>query len=209
MLEPLTLSTFLIKLLWQGFLGSALACTGFGVLFNIRGKSLYAAAFIGGIGGMVYELGLILHWSNAMANFLAAVVLSVLAEYFARCLKNTVTAFTACALIPLVPGGTAYEMMIEFSEGNAISGLVKLLDVLTVSGMLAMGILFVSTLTRFFFYSKGQLHKTKKKIQEVPLYASETFLKPSFKKFQTKHYVHFKKRGKNSQRDQKDKLSQE
>lgn len=194
MLEPLTLSTFLLKLLWQGFLGSALACAGFGVLFNIRQKSLYAAAFIGGLGGMVYELGVVLHWSNAASNFLAAMVISILAEYFARRLKNTVTAFTACALIPLVPGGTAYEMMMEFSQGNTISGLVKFLDVLTVSGMLAMGILFVSTLTRFFFYSKGQLHKTKQKIQEIPLYTSETFLKPNFKKFQTKHYPSLKKK---------------
>ncbi len=186
MIEPFTLKTFLITLFWQGFLGSALACAGFGVLFNVRGKSLYAAAFIGGIGGLVYELCLVEHWSNPMANFMAATVLSLLAEFFARKLKNTVTAFTACALIPLVPGGTAYEMMLEFSEGHAISGWVKLLDVLTVSGMLAMGILFVSTLTRFFFYSKGQWHKTKQKMQEIPLYASETFLRPNFKKFQKK-----------------------
>lgn len=187
MIEPLTLETFLITLFWQGFLGSALACAGFGVLFNVRGKSLYAAAFIGGIGGLVYELCLIEQWSNAMANFMAATVLSILAEFFARKLKNTVTAFTACALIPLVPGGTAYEMMLEFSEGHAISGWVKLLDVLTVSGMLAMGILLVSTLTRFFYYSKGQLHKTKQKIQDIPLYASETFLHPNVKAFQKRH----------------------
>ncbi len=187
MIEPLTLETFLITLFWQGFLGSALACAGFGVLFNVRGKSLYAAAFIGGVGGLVYELCLIEHWSNPMANFMAATSLSILAEFFARKLKNTVTAFTACALIPLVPGGTAYEMMLEFSEGHAISGWVKLLDVLTVSGMLAMGILLVSTLTRFFYYSKGQLHKTKQKMQDIPLYASETFLHPNVKALQKKH----------------------
>ena len=187
MIEPFTLETFLITLFWQGFLGSALACAGFGVLFNVRGKSLYAAAFIGGVGGLVYELCLIEHWSNPMANFMAATALSILAEFFARKLKNTVTAFTACALIPLVPGGTAYEMMLEFSEGHAISGWVKLLDVLTVSGMLAMGILLVSTLTRFFYYSKGQWRKTKQKMQDIPLYASETFLNPNVKALQKKH----------------------
>lgn len=154
-----------ISILWQGLVGSSLASIGFGVLFNVRGKSLYLAGLTGGIGGVIYKFCLGLGWQDPMANFAAAVTLSIFGEIFARRMKTTVTTFTACALIPLVPGGTAYEMMVEFSSDNPMAGISKTLDVISVSGMLAMGILTVSTLTRFFFYSKRQFSKTRLKLE--------------------------------------------
>lgn len=182
MLTAPTLSEFLIRLICRGFLGATLATIGFGVLFNVRGKSLAAAGLTGGAGGFAYQLCLVLGLSDPVSNFIAAVVISVIAEICARRLKNTVTTFTACALIPLVPGGTAYEMMVEFTQNNAMSGLMKLLDVLTIAGMLAMGILFVSTLTRFFYYSCRKIHGTKEKLVDVPLYVSRTVLHPSLRR---------------------------
>lgn len=171
----------LVRLLWRGFLGAALATIGFGVLFNVRNKNLVAAGLTGGLGGMVYQGCLSMGWSDPVSNFMAAIAISVIAEYFARKLCTTVTTFTACALIPLVPGGTAYEMMVEFSEGNAITGVMKLLDVITVSGMLAMGILMVSTLTRFFFYSRKKIRYTRQKIHSYPIYISTDSLRRSFR----------------------------
>lgn len=95
-------------------LGSFLASLGFGVLFNIRQKSkLFVAGLIGGAGGFVYELLLVLHASDLAANFMAAIVFTVFAEISARKMKTPVTSFIVCALIPLVPGGTMYDMMIE------------------------------------------------------------------------------------------------
>lgn len=178
--EPM-LEEVLVRLLWRGFLGAALATIGFGVLFNVRNKNLVAAGLTGGLGGMVYQGCLSMGWSDPVSNFMAAIAISVIAEYFARKLCTTVTTFTACALIPLVPGGTAYEMMVEFSEGNAITGVMKLLDVITVSGMLAMGILMVSTLTRFFFYSRKKIRYTRQKIHNYPIYISTDSLRRSFR----------------------------
>lgn len=152
---------FFTAVLWEGLIGATLASVGFGVLFNVRGKALALAGITGGIGGLGYKAALEWNLGDPMSNFLAAIAISILGEIFARKLKTTVTTFTACALIPLVPGGTAYEMMVEFSQNHPLLGLSKLMDVITISGMLAIGILFVSTLTRFFFYSKRKIHSTR------------------------------------------------
>ena len=148
-----------VKCLWEGFLGAGLATMGFGVLFNVRSKNLLLAALTGAAGGVVYIALSSLKWPEGLANFMAAMVIGTLGEIFARKCRTTVTTFTAPALIPLVPGGTAYEMMVQFATGEIATGITKLISMLSISGMLAMGILVVSTLTRFFFYSKRQVKK--------------------------------------------------
>lgn len=150
----------LTQLVWQGFIGSLLPSIGFGVLFNVRGNSLLLAGLTGGVGGLMYQFSLYCGISDTIANFIAAATLSVCGEIFARKMKTTVSTFTAVALIPLVPGGGAFEMMVEFSRGNTLGGLMKAVHVLSVSGMLCLGILTVSTLTRFFFYSKRKIANT-------------------------------------------------
>lgn len=162
-------TSLLTSVLWNGFIGAGLASLGFGVLFNVRGNKLIMAGLTGGIGGLVYQWCLGTGWIESLSNFMAAMALSVCGEILARKMKTTATTFTACALIPLVPGGTAYEMMVEFSSGHAMSGILKMMDMISISGMLAMGILTVSTLTRFFFYSKRQLKKTGEKIKDAPI----------------------------------------
>lgn len=161
---------FFLSVFCQGFIGSLLATLGFGVLFNVRSKQLYAAGFTGGLAGLVYRLCLYFNWTDPLSNFMAAIVLSICSEIFARLLKTTVSTYSACGLIPLVPGGTAYKMMVEFSSGRVLNGLLKGLDVVSISGMLAMGILFVSTLTRFFFYSQKKMQSARKKISGKGFY---------------------------------------
>ena len=39
-------------------LGAILASLGFAILFNVKGDKLFTAAFIGGIGGVVYYASL-------------------------------------------------------------------------------------------------------------------------------------------------------
>lgn len=155
-------------LLWvQGFLGAGLASLGFGVLFNVRGKNLLLAGFTGAIGGMIYEYCSSCSWPEGLSCFVAALVIGILGEIFARLQKTMMTTFTACALIPLVPGGTAYEMMVDFATGQIAQGASRAVDLLSISGMLAIAIIIISTLTRFFFYSKRKAVGAAKKIVQV------------------------------------------
>ena len=154
--------TFL-ESVFRGFCGAGIASLGFAVLFNIRGKEIIYAMLAGGIGGLVYNLLVFFGMDAVLANFFAALALSACGEIFARMLKCTVSTFVACALIPLVPGGTAYEMMVCFLDGKIYQGLQKGLEMATISGMLTLGILTVATLTRFFFYTRQRLNRMRNK----------------------------------------------
>lgn len=134
------------------FIGSFFASLGFGVLFNIKGKFLFFAGLAGAIGGAVYQLFVNMDLSAAFANFMGAVAFSLSAEILARVLKTTVTTFTAPALIPLVPGGTIYKMMVQLMQNNIYKGMQLGVEAMAVAGALALGMMLVSVLTRLYYW---------------------------------------------------------
>lgn len=141
-----------MKTLFIAFIGSFLASLGFGVLFNIQDKKkLFFAGLNGGLGGCIYELCLALRLTDIEANFFGALAFTLMAEILARKMKTPVTSFIVCALIPLVPGGTMYDMMIEIITSDPYQALALFLRTLTIAGVLALGILIVETLTTLFY----------------------------------------------------------
>ena len=138
---------YIIKMLIASFF----ATLGFGVLFNIRGNKLILAGIAGSIGGVVYHMALSYGLSELSAMFLGSVALSLYSEILARVCKTPVTTFIICALIPLVPGGGMYRMMLQAIEGNVMQALTIGLDTLTIAGVLALGILVVSTIMKAIF----------------------------------------------------------
>lgn len=138
---------YLIKMM----VGSFFASLGFGVLFNIRGNKLLLAGIGGSIGGIVYHAAMLAGCSELVAMFWGSIALSLYSEIFARICKTPVTTFIICALIPLVPGGGMYRMMLQAIEGNVIQALTIGLDTLTIAGSLVLGILVVSTVMKVIF----------------------------------------------------------
>ncbi|WP_289220780.1 threonine/serine exporter family protein [Ileibacterium valens] len=150
----------LLEIFLRGFIGAGLASLGFAVLFNVRNYYVWYAAFAGGVGGFVYLIcSKMLNMDAAVSNFLGAIALTICAEIIARKLKITVTTILACALIPLVPGGDAYRFMTAFIDGDIYKGLSYALSTFTIAGMICLGTLIVSALTRFFFFTRGKMEK--------------------------------------------------
>ncbi|AOR23107.1 threonine/serine exporter family protein [Clostridium taeniosporum] len=127
---------------------SFIASFGFGIMFNIKGKKLFFAAVGGGISWFVYSLLLKLNLSNVLSLFVSSVVFSIYSEICARILKTPVTTIVVCALIPLVPGAGMYYTMYEIITGNILRSLEVGMNTLASAGMLALGVIFVSTITR-------------------------------------------------------------
>lgn len=132
-------------------IASFFATLGFGVMFNIRGNKLILAGIAGSIGGVAYHMALISGCSELSAMFIGSLALSLFSEILARICKTPVTTFIICALIPLVPGGGMYRMMLQAIEGNVMQALTIGLDTLTIAGVLALGILVVSTIMKAIF----------------------------------------------------------
>lgn len=142
----------LMESIIRGFFGAGLASMGFAVLFNIRGKYVWYAALTGGVGGLVYNLCVFNGCNDVLANFYAVLALAALSEVLARCLRCTVSTFLACGLIPLVPGGDAYRMMVSFLRSEISKGLSYCLHMVAIAGMIVLGILVVGTATRLVYY---------------------------------------------------------
>ncbi|PRR81964.1 threonine/serine exporter family protein [Clostridium vincentii] len=131
-------------------IATTVASIGFGVMFNIKGKNLFFAALGGGLGWLVYSLGLSFDFSAISSLFIASVFFSIYSEVFARILKTPVTTLLICCLIPLVPGAGMYNAMYQAITSN-LSGAIELaVDTTARAGTLSSGIILVSTITRQF-----------------------------------------------------------
>lgn len=126
------------------FIGSL----GFGIIFNIKGKNLFFAAIGGGISWFFYLFFMQIGTSTILSLFISSIIFSIYSEICARYLKTPVTTLVICALIPLVPGAGMYYTMYESVTGN-INGSIELgLKTIASAGTLALGVIFVSTITR-------------------------------------------------------------
>lgn len=125
-----------------------IATLGFGILFNVRDKNLLFASLGGALGWFAYLISMNMNNSVMMSTFIASLVISIYAEIFSRVLKNPVTLFLICALIPLAPGSGMYYTILAAVQGDIIQSLNKGIETLSIAGLIALGIITVSTLSR-------------------------------------------------------------
>lgn len=127
---------------------SFIACLGFGIIFNIKGKKLIFAALGGGLSWFFYLFFSSFNISEAFSFFLSAIIFSTYSEICARFLKTPVTTIIICSLFPLVPGSGMYYTMYAVIIGNISESIELGLNTLANAGSLALGVIFVSTITK-------------------------------------------------------------
>jgi uncharacterized membrane protein YjjB (DUF3815 family) len=148
----------LLELVLKDALWSAVAATGFAMLFNVPKRTLVGCALCGALGHAIRTL--LLHEfevSIAWATLLGALAVGGAGQYLAKRYAAPSPIFTVCGTIPMVPGVFAYRTMLgiielssaspESSEAilsrtviNAIT--VGLVLVAIVAGIIAPQILF-------------------------------------------------------------------
>lgn len=134
---------------------------GFGILFNIKGKKLLFAALGGGLSWYCYSLPLSLGLSEVSSLFISALVFSTYSEVLARIFKTPVTSFVICALFPLVPGSGMYYTMLATINGDLQNAVHLGINTLDNAGTLALGVIFISTITSLIFRVKRN-HSSKR-----------------------------------------------
>ncbi len=80
------------------FIFSSLSALGFAYIFNVRGKIAWAAAFVGGIGWVIYLFSLKMGVSLGISFFIIGAATTFGSEMIARIFKTPVTS----ALIPTI-----------------------------------------------------------------------------------------------------------
>ena len=130
------------------FIYSFISTIGFAVFLKAPKSTLIPSGFVGGIGWSVYYFLMISTNNNIMSNFIAALLVSLISELFARKLKQPAIVFTIPGIILLVPGLGMYNTMLYLVQNNYSAAIAKGADVLFISGSLAMGVLIVTALLK-------------------------------------------------------------
>jgi uncharacterized membrane protein YjjP (DUF1212 family) len=137
---PILEHTFPIHLI-----ASFVGCVGFSIIFNIHGP-----------GGLLCALGGVLVWaiylliqhfggSDLFAYFWATVFASGYAEVMARVRKYPAISYLVVSIFPLIPGASVYYTMTHAVRGDMESFASQGMHTIAIAGVMAVGILLVST----------------------------------------------------------------
>lgn len=126
---------------------------GFGILFNAPRKMLFYCGFVGMMGWLMYRV--YSEWStdSMQASFLGAFVVAIVAHVFARRFRMPMIIFSVAGVIPLVPGGMAYNAMRHTVENDYITAITYASQAFMISGAIAMGLVFAEVIIQLVFRS--------------------------------------------------------
>jgi len=125
-----------------------ISCVGFAILFNVHGFGVWLCALGGMLTWAVYLLAERLGAGIVGANFWAAVFASAYAESMARIRKFPAISYLVVSIFPLLPGAGIYYTLRFTLEQRMDHALNKGLETIAIAGVMAVGILMVSTAVR-------------------------------------------------------------
>ncbi len=127
---------------------SFIATGAFGIIFNAPKNTLVKCGLIGMGGWLVYYLLEGYSGNAVFATLAATVFIAVISQELAKFYKTPVIIFSVAGIIPLVPGGLAYDSMRNFVENDYNSALGSAAKVLMLSGAIAFGLVFAEVINQ-------------------------------------------------------------
>ena len=140
-------------------LASAIGCLGFSILFNVHGKGISFCMLGGVVCWLAYSAAEMLGGGEAMATFIASFVIAIYSEVMARIRKCPAIGYLVLGLIPLIPGSSLYYTMNYAVRGDMTMFSIQGMKTIELAGLMAAGILLVSTSMRMHLVWKQQRKK--------------------------------------------------
>lgn len=154
--------TFVLNLL--------LASTGslaFAILYNVPRKFYLCAAFTGMAGWFCYYL-IVPFTDTAVASFFGAVGVVLVSRIFAVWKKCPITVFLISGIFPLVPGAGVYYTMYYLVSNELTLAAIKGLESLKIAFGIVLGIVFIVTITKKWFFIQNWRKKDVEKEYIAP-----------------------------------------
>lgn len=145
------------------FILSFFASAGFGILFNAPRRTILAGGLSGAFGWLMYFIATENDIQAVIASFLGAIVLTALSILSSRKLRAPIIIFITCGIIPLVPGGLAYNAMRSVVLENYDMALAYGFQVALVSLAIATGIISTEMIDSLFQTLKRKVKNMRKK----------------------------------------------
>lgn len=138
-----------------------MVCFSFCFTFDIHNRKHIFFAALGGVISWVSYLAFIPLGNDLLAYFFATVAISAYSELMARIFKAPVTGFMLVAVLPLVPGGGIYYTMEYCISGDTSAFIETGLHTFGIAGVIAAGVLMVSSVVRLFQTVNKERHLRK------------------------------------------------
>jgi uncharacterized membrane protein YjjB (DUF3815 family) len=119
---------------------SFIASAAFVIIFNGPKRSLFHCGLVGMIGWMLYYLLEGNGMDMVLATVIAAFTIAIAAQYFAKKYKTPVIIYSVAGIIPLVPGGIAYNAMRNFVQNDYNLAINLAAKAFMISGSIAIGL---------------------------------------------------------------------
>ena len=138
---------------------SFVACAGFVIVFNVHGYGSILCALGGAITWGAYCIALALGGDPLLCCFIATCVAAAFSEIMARIRKYPAISYLVISVLPLIPGAGIYYTAQQAIRGNMDGALSYGLHTLATAGVMAAGILVISSAVRMSNSLKKAMHK--------------------------------------------------
>lgn len=132
----------MMLLIIEQLITSFIASAAFGIIFNTQKASLLPCGVVGMAGWNIYFLMTEFNFHSVGATLAASFVVAVISQLFAKMYKTPIIIFIVAGIIPLVPGGMAYDAMRNFVEDDYNAAVSLAAKAFLLSGAIALGLIF-------------------------------------------------------------------
>lgn len=129
---------------------SFIACVGFVIVFNIHGYGNILCALGGALTWAAYCVAQHLGCGTLLCCFIATVFAAIFSEVMARVRKYPAISYLVISLLPLIPGAGIYYTAQQAVQSNLSEFISYGTNTLATAGVMAVGILLVSTAVRIW-----------------------------------------------------------
>ena len=137
-------------------IGCAIGCFGFSIVFNVHGPGGLICVLGGVLTWIVYALCIDIGLGEIGAYFWGAVFASAFSEISARIRKYPAISYLVISIFPLIPGSGVYYTMEHAVQGEMDLFISRGITTIGIAGVMAVGILLISTSVRLWSQRKFQ-----------------------------------------------------
>ena len=146
--------------LWLQCTAAGFGCIGFCLLFNIHGRGSVFCALGGALSWAAYGLVVQNGGTQVLAYFVAVLFATIYSESMARIRKYPAISYLLMSIFPLIPGAGIYYTASYMTQGNMGLAGSKATESFVCAGVIAVGILMVSSLFRLWSVVKQNKRHT-------------------------------------------------
>lgn len=140
---------------------SFISSAGFGILFNAPKKVLVQCGLVGMAGWIVYYVFVQYDMDAVPATIFGAMIVAVLSRFCSKLYKTPIIIFNVSGIIPLVPGGIAYEAMLSIVQNDYLQAVQYSAKVMLLAGGIAIGLMFSEVVNQIIRKTTGKKSRTQ------------------------------------------------